>query len=247
MQASELIAYLNELLETDSTPDYSGAWNGVQVEIPDDVRTIATAVDACFASAVEARKAHADLLIVHHGLLWGGVRRITGDFYLCLRELMLARCGLYSVHLPLDGHKTLGNNAILAKRLGLRRSAPFGEFKGIAVGRIGSASFAGVDAAAAKLGLPLVEAVAPARPVRKVAVCSGGAGSLLREAVDKGADVLLTGEIDHHVRVAARDLGIGIWTGGHYATETFGVAALGEHLAEKFGLAHHFLDLPTGG
>lgn len=247
MKAQSFIQAIDEALDVSGYPDFSGAHNGVQVEIPDDVRTIATAVDACFPAAAAARKQHADVLLVHHGLLWSGVRPITGDYYRCLRELIMARCGLYSVHLPLDGHKTLGNNAILAKALGMRRPAPFGDFKGATVGRIGACSVSTCEAAGDRLGIAVTEAVAATRPVKKIAVCSGSAGSLLREAHDKGADVLLTGEVDHHVRVAARDLGLGVWTGGHYATETFGIRALGDHLAEKFALKHIFIDLPTGG
>lgn len=247
MKAASLIKYLDDLLDVPNYPDYSGAFNGLQVEIPDDVRHVATAVDASAATALAAKKAHADLLIVHHGMLWGGVRRVTGDYYLMLRELIAARCGLYSVHLPLDGHPNLGNNAILAKKLGLKRPQPFGNFKGNFVGRIGGAAVTDVAVASERLGIRVIEAVAPARPIRRMAIVSGGAGSLLREAADAGADALLTGEVDHHVRVAARDLGLGIWLGGHYATETFGVRALGEHLADKHGLKHSFLDLPTGG
>lgn len=247
MKAANLIKYLDELLDIANHPDYSGAFNGLQVEIPDDVHNVATAVDASAATALAAKKAHADLLIVHHGILWGGVRRVTGDFYLMLRELIAARCGLYSVHLPLDSHPSFGNNAILAKKLGLKRPQPFGNFKGYFVGKIGGAAVTNVNVASQRLGFVVQEAVAPARPIRRMAIVSGGAGSLLREAAEAGADVLFTGEVDHHVRVTARDLGLGLWLGGHYATETFGVQALGEHLANKHGLKHTFLDLPTGG
>jgi dinuclear metal center YbgI/SA1388 family protein len=241
-----LTSAIDRWLNTAGTPDFPGAHNGLQVEGQATVDTIATAVDACTATAVAAANAGAQLLIVHHGLLWNDPAPIVGPLAATLRTLLGAGCGLYAAHLPLDGHDEFGNNAILARRLGLRNPRPFGEFAGFAVGRIGAWSGTVAEAANA-MGLNLVEAVSPARPVECVAVVSGSGKSLIADAAEAGAQVLLTGEVDHHARVAARDLGLGLWLGGHYATETWGVRALGERLAREFSLRHVALDFPTGG
>ncbi|RMF19371.1 MAG: Nif3-like dinuclear metal center hexameric protein [Candidatus Dadabacteria bacterium] len=244
--AADIIAWLNDVLDIPGHPDFGGAHNGVQVEPPDQISVVATAVDACAHSAEAAREAGAQMLLVHHGMFWGGVQPVTRERYRLLSALLAAPCGLYSAHLPLDSHELYGNNAILADRLGLDRIEPFGTFEGCAVGRIGDTSLDGPEAAAARLGFEIVEAVPPVRAGR-LAVVSGNGGSLVREAALVGASILLTGEVDHHDRVLARDLGLGIWCGGHYQTETVGVRALGQALAEAFDVTHVPLDLPTGG
>ncbi len=247
MDRSELLGVLDEMFSIPDYPDFSGAWNGVQLEMPAEVNTIATAVDACAATSAAAAAVDADLLLVHHGMLWDGVRPITGAYFATIEPLIVGGCGLYSIHLPLDAHEIFGNNAIIANAMGVTERVPFGDYKGSAIGWLGTTSVQTATDAGKALGYDVVEAVEPSAPVSRIAIVSGSGGSTLDEAVAVGADVLLTGEVDHHARVAARDRGIGIWLGGHYQTETAGVRALGDHLANEFGITHAPLDLPTGG
>lgn len=247
--ARTLIATLDAWLNSSSIEDFPGAFNGIQLEPPAQITTVASAVDACAASARAAAAVGADLLLVHHGLLWDAPYRLIGHHYEMLATLIRAGCGVYSSHLPLDAHPELGNNAILANRLGMSERQPFGSFRNTVIGVIGTPVADTPAKASVALGFAVEEAVPAAKGghATRLAVVSGGAASMLREAHAAGADALLTGEAKHHDRVLARDLGIGLWLGGHYQTETVGVRALGERLAAEFGIRHIALDLPTGG
>lgn len=211
---------------------------------------IASAVDACAATSTAAVAAGADLLIVHHGVFWGATAPLVGPLFEAIAPLVRRPCALYAAHLPLDGHPEFGNNALLADRLGIPRAKrrPFGDYGGRSLGLLAELPEA-IDAgeAARRLGMPVDIAGAGDCEARTIAIVSGAGGSLIDEAVASGAEVLLTGEVKHHDRVAARDRGLSLWLGGHYATETLGVRALVDRLADEFGLDAVHLDLPTGG
>jgi len=246
--AATIVETLEQRFELADFPDFSGAHNGVQLEPPELIRCMATAVDACGMTSHMAAEQDADLLLVHHGMLWGGPKRIVGPQYATVAPLIRSNCGLISIHLPLDGDAEFGNNALICAQLGLERTSPFGYMKGITAGWLATTKTPLTAAAASeKLSISITEAVAPSRPVETLAVVSGSAGSLIDEARAANADVLLTGECNHHDRVWARDAGLGLWLGGHYNTETFGVRAVGEWLADRYNLRHVFLDAPTGG
>jgi dinuclear metal center YbgI/SA1388 family protein len=251
----EIAAHLDNLLRTGELPDYPGAMNGVQVEHTGPVRRCAIAVDASLCTIDGAIETGANLLIVHHGLFWGGAQPLRGRAFERIRRLIANDIAVYSSHLPLDLHPTLGNNALLARALGLTPNAGFARFESIEVGLMGDCDVdtASLVQACAELatreGGHLVTAgAAPGRRTHRWAICSGaGASSAsLREAAAAGVDTLIVGEGPHHTAVEAVELGIAVLFAGHYATETFGVRALGEEIARAFRIPWSFIAAPTG-
>lgn len=252
---TDIVNALDSELGTVTVPDSSVALNGLQVANSGRVTRVAVAVDASLASIQAAAAAGANLLIVHHGLFWGGLQPVVGKTYERMSALISNDIALYSTHIPLDMHATLGNNVLLAAAFGLTASAPFGRHKGVDIGLTGacneptSALVARVTAYAATYGgtvrtsLPL-----PNRVTRKWAICSGmGAGpDTLLEARNAGVDTLITGEGTHHTAVDSAEHDVCVVYAGHYATETLGVQALGRWLEQRFGVPWSFLLLPTG-
>lgn len=247
--------HLDTLLRTADIPDYAGALNGIQVEHRGPITRCALAVDASLRTIDGAVAAGANLLVVHHGLYWGGVQPLRGRTYERVRRLMANDVAVYSSHLPLDLHPTLGNNSLFARALGLEPSSGFAQFQSIAVGVMGEADIETqslADAArmiAEREGGSLVAVgVEPGRRTRRWALCTGAGASsdTLREAAASGVDTLIVGEGPHHTGVEAQELGIAVLYAGHYATETFGVRALGTELERAFGLPWTFVPAPTG-
>lgn len=251
MKLESLLQYIDEYLLVADHPDFPNALNGLQVGGPEEVQHLAVAVDASEASIAEATARGADLLIVHHGLFWQGLTPLTGRQLRRVTPLIDKRVALYSCHLPLDGHAEVGNSALLASALGLEDLDRFGEYKGARIGWHGRfPEPVGIDGLTDRLEAVLdgpVRAVAggPER-IDRVGVVTGGGTSMLTEAVELGLDAFVTGEGSHHTYFDAMELGVHLLFGGHYATETFGVKALGAHLAERFGLTWDFVDQPTG-
>lgn len=247
----DLVGYLDEYLAVREVPDYPNAFNGLQVEGREEVRRVLTAVDVSVASVEEAVAWGADLLVVHHGLFWNGLQPIVGRFRRRLQPLLRENISLYSVHLPLDVHPEVGNNARLARLLGLTLGERFGDYQGVPIGLVCDTE------------MPLSELVSLLEkelntqakvfpfgkdPVRRAGILTGAGGNTrtLTEAHRLGIDTLITGEGAHHTYLDAEELGINLVYAGHYATETLGVRALGEHLQRQFGLEHRFFDHPTG-
>ena len=252
MKLESLLQYLDSYLGIPDHPDYPQALNGLQVEGGEEVARIVAAVDASEASIGAAVAAGADLMLVHHGLFWDGLQPLTGRRYRRVKPLLEAGVALYSAHLPLDAHGEVGNCAVLGRALGLELEGRFGHFKGTPIGWWGTlAAAAGASelqerlAAALGGGVPHLIPGGPQR-VERVGVVTGGGASFVEEAVALGLDALVTGEGSHHTHFDAMELGIHVYFGGHYATETFGVRALAQHLAERFDLAWDFVDQPTG-
>lgn len=250
-----LAGYLDDLLQVATTPDYPAAVNGVQLANMGDIERIATAVDFSSETADGAINSGARLLIVHHGMFWGGVQPITGHRHQRLWSLMTHDVAVYSAHLPLDVHPELGNNTLLAKRLGLEPAGGFARFQTIDVGVSGESDIPTqvlVDRARALSdefrGTFVATRFDGGRVTRKWGVCTGAGAdsSSLQEAARRGLDTLIVGEGPHHTAVEARELGIVVIYAGHYATETLGVRALGDRLAERFGLTSTFIDAPSG-
>ena len=250
-----IVERLDEVLRTRDTPDYPPAVNGIQLENRSDIRGVAVAVDCSRRTIDGAIAAGANLLIVHHGLLWGGVQPIRGALYERLYRLLAHDIAVYSSHLPLDAHPELGNNVLLAAELGLVPNGGFARFQSIEIGVRGecelltAAIAARADAFAKRHGgRALSTDIDPARATRRLGICSGAGASAdtLREAVALGLDTLIVGEGPHWTAVDAPELGIAIIYAGHYATETLGVQAVGLLVELEFGLPWRFIEAPTG-
>ena len=246
---SEIVRHLDELLNHANIADYPGAHNGMQIENSGRVSRVCAAVDACEAVLADAAAVPGTLLLVHHGLLWGGARSFTGALRRKLKLAFDADLAVFSSHLPLDLHAKLGNNVLLAKALGLRKCTPAFQSKGQAIGRVGN-----VDVSRGEFARRIEKAVggavklAPGGPshLRRVGVVTGGAGDLVSEAAALGCDAFVTGEGAHHTFTLAEEVGVNLFYAGHYATETFGVKALAQHVARKFRKSWEFIHHPTG-
>jgi dinuclear metal center YbgI/SA1388 family protein len=249
----DILAELDRVLEPERFADY--CINGLQVPGPDEVQTIATGVSAQAELFELAAREQAQLLLVHHGLFWGsGVAAIDALLKRRLQILFDAGIALAAYHLPLDAHPQFGNNVLLAEALGASdagRLTPFALHRGQAIGFLASFPDDGLPAqelfgrvAEVTQREPLVFDAGPAR-VRRLAIVSGAGADYTADAAAAGADALLTGEPAERSMALARESGVHLIAAGHYATETFGVRRLGEHLAERFELRHVFLDVPN--
>lgn len=252
---ADITEHLDSMLRTAEVPDYPGAMNGVQVEHTGPVTRCAVTVDASLRTIDAAIQGGANLLIVHHGLFWGSALPLRGRVFERVRRLIAHDVAVYASHLPLDLHPTLGNNALLARELGLVPSGGFARFQSITVGVLGESDVETSTlvrrsaALAAREGGHLVAVGdTPGRRTRRWAICTGAGASsdTLREAAAAGVDTLIVGEGPHHTGVEAPEMGIAVLYAGHYATETFGVRALGEEVERAFGLPWSYIAAPTG-
>lgn len=246
--------YTDELLGTAATPDYPNAINGLQLENRSQIRGIAAGVDFSTRAIQGAIEEKANFLIVHHGMFWGGLSPYTGPAYRILRILLENDIAVYSSHLPLDRHPTLGNNTLLAKQLGLIPTGSFARFQDISIGVQGESD---IDTAsliarardfATGYGEIRTSAIPVGRRTRRWGICTGAGASAetLSEAYNAGIDTLIVGEGPHWTAVNAEEHELAIIYAGHYATETLGVSALAQHLAEKFKVPWSFISAPTG-
>ena len=253
MRLAELVSHLDHMLDVEGVPDYPNALNGLQVENSGAVERVAVAVDASLASIDAAAAAGCSLLVVHHGMFWDGNRPVIGRRHARLRSLFDHDIALYSAHLPLDVHAEMGNNALLSRAIGVDPRGHFGSFQGFPIGTWGDLDISR-EALCARLDelLGVRVRMIPGGPerIRRVGVVTGSAADLTGEAIAVGLDAFITGEGAHHTFFDAMEGpaggGINVYHAGHYATETFGVRALGAHLESEFGLPWHFIDQPTG-
>jgi dinuclear metal center YbgI/SA1388 family protein len=230
-QLSRLVHYSEKLLAHQGFPDYPGALNGLQLENNGQLTRIAAAVDANLLSIGEAVALGADLLLVHHGIGWSPLCPITGVRYQWLNLAMENNLAIYSSHLPLDAHPTLGNNILLAQALGIKKTKPFFLEKGIQLGRQ-----AGVKINRDMLmqryqkatgTQPLLLPFGP-EIIQRIGIVTGGAGNHLEQAAAEGVDTFLTGEGNHWTFSKAQELEINA------------------HLSKKFKLPWSFIDIPSG-
>ena len=245
----DIIAHLDELLDAPGWPDFGP--NGLQVPGAEEVRVVATGVSAHRELFERAAAAGAQLVLCHHGIFWRSTPQAIGpQMKARLKALFDADMSLAAYHLPLDAHPEVGNNALICAALGLAPDEPFGEHAGRPIGFAASApeplALAElVRRCAAAFGQePLVFPGGP-DPVRGVGVISGGGASSLADAAERGLDAFVTGEPSEPAMADARELGVTLIAGGHYATETFGVRRLGDLLAERFGVEHRFIAVPN--
>ena len=250
MRLDTLVSYVDEYLRVaEEVADAPEALNGLQVGNSGEVTRLAAAVDVCEATVRMAAEQHADCLLVHHGLFWGGLRPLTGPAYRRIAGLIKGNIALYAAHLPLDRHPEVGNNNVLARLLGVTVRGEFGSYHGAPIGVWGEYS-----AKRDELSWSLTKALGTAprllpfgpERVQRVGIVTGAGGSLIPQAVAAGLDTYVTGEGQHWTFFDAEELGVNVYFAGHYATETVGIKALTEHLAKKFNLPWAFLDHPTG-
>ena len=259
---ADIVRYLDDYLRIRDVPDERNAVNGLQVENQGQVGSIVAAVDASqatidgvIANGTEQGGAP-PLILAHHGLFWDGNLPLTGRRYRRVAALLEHDIALYAAHIPLDLHPAVGNNVVLAERLGLGVEGWFGDYKGVPIGVWGHAPPRLVprDALAGRCeprprharvrGARLI-AGGPER-VSRIGIITGGAGSMIGAAHDAGLDTFITGEGAHYTYFDAIEWGLNVIFAGHYATETLGVQALASHLAERFDLEWEFHDHPTG-
>jgi dinuclear metal center YbgI/SA1388 family protein len=252
---ADVAAHLDAVLRTREVPDYGGAVNGVQLANRGGVRRVAAAVDLSRATVDGAVRDGASLLVVHHGMFWGGAQPVVGAAYERLRTLLAHDVAVYASHLPLDAHPTLGNNVLLARALGLEPAGGFARYKTVDVGVSGDADVATEELArraaafaAGHGGSVRHTPLAPGRRTRRWGLCTGAGASsdTLREAAERGLDTLVVGEGPHHTAVDAQERDIAVIYAGHYATETLGVQAVARELESVFGVPWSFVEAPTG-
>ncbi len=243
----ELVDYTNKLLDVNSFDDYCP--NGLQVEGGPEVKRLASGVTASLALVEAAAAAGVDALLVHHGYFWKGESPcVTGMKRRRLQALFAADISLLAYHLPLDAHPELGNNAQLARVLGLDIQGRFGNDGGLQLGQYGRLSRP-LDAAAfceyleSSLGRSPQHIAGKAAQIERVGWCTGAAQSYIEAAAGLGLDAFISGEISEQTVHVARETGIHYFAAGHHATERFGACALGEHLATRFQIAHVFINI----
>jgi dinuclear metal center YbgI/SA1388 family protein len=252
MTSIELDRYIRGQLDIDGFASIDNSLNGLQVDNDGtEIRKVAFATDACLETFERAAASGAGLLFVHHGLFWGKPLALTGVHRKRLAYLLTQNLALYGVHLPLDQHPELGNNAALAALLDLKELEPFGLYHGRKIGYKGKlAEPLAVEAAVKKIGFMdrPAAAVLPFGPSinRTCGVISGGASSEAIQALEEGLDLYVTGEVSHTIYHQALEGHLNIIAGGHYSTEVWGVRRLMEKLASDTGLEVEFIDAPTG-
>jgi dinuclear metal center YbgI/SA1388 family protein len=250
---TDIVAYADEFLRIREVADERNAVNGLQVENKGSVSGIVAAVDASQATIDAAPPG--SLLVVHHGLLWDGNVPLTGRRYRRVATLLANDVALYAAHIPLDLHPEVGNNVVLADRLGIEVEGWFGDYKGSPIGVWGFAPprLTAREALLSEVNHALGTFAPGARliaggpeRVSRVGIITGGAGNMIGEARSAGLDTYITGEGPHHTYFDAVEWGLNVVYAGHYATETLGVQALASHLGERFDLDWEFHDHPTG-
>jgi dinuclear metal center YbgI/SA1388 family protein len=249
MQRTELTSYLDAYLQLTDFTDSSQ--NGLQVQGGEEIRRVAAAVDACQETIDAAAAGQIDFLIVHHGLFWEKPEKLVGAHHQRVKKLFEGGINLYCAHLPLDAHAEVGNNAVLARRLGFEPTAGFGRHHGRDIGAIAEANAAISQAEFLRrlheaLGNNVRADFFGAEAIQRLAIVTGGGAFLLSQAMAAGVDAFVTGESRHSFYHICKENRFNVIYGGHYATETFGVIALAQHLEAKFQLPYQFLDFPTG-
>jgi dinuclear metal center YbgI/SA1388 family protein len=245
-----ILDHLDSLLDPGAFDDYGP--NGLQVPGREHVETIVTGVSASAELFERARDAGADLVLVHHGLFWGGPPRpLDRAAKRRLQLLFDADMSLAAYHLPLDGHIEHGNNALLAEAIGCSSWEPFAQHRRATIGVAGRFADGGVDPQELVARIhratgrePLAFTDGPSR-VQSVGIVSGAGSDHLEDAIAAGLDAFVTGEPAERVMTRAREASVHFLAAGHYATETFGVRRLGDLLAERFGVRHEFVDVPN--
>ncbi len=248
MERDKILTYLNRFLKIDEFDDL--APNGLQVEGQAHITKIITGVSACVELFEKAIALNAQAIIVHHGIIWNFERPLyRGSYKKRLKLLLENDLNLFAYHLPLDAHEIVGNNIQMAKQLELMDIEPFGDYKGMKLGFSGQ-----VEPISSKKFFNRVKTlinehalIFPFGPekITSVGIISGAAQKEIQQAVLKGLDVYITGEVSEHIMHYAREEGIHFIAAGHYATERYGIIALSRHIKTKFKVDVEFIDIPN--
>jgi dinuclear metal center YbgI/SA1388 family protein len=245
-----IVSFLDELLDSPGFPDYGP--NGLQVPGVAEVELVVTGVSAQLELFERAAEAGAQLVLTHHGIVWGSrPQAIDLQAKRRLQALFATDMSLVAYHLPLDAHPKVGNNALLCSALGLEPAERIGSYEGRPIGFVGR-SADGVPIAELRERIaracegrePLIQGAGP-DVVHSLGIVSGAAAGYLGEAVALGLDGFLTGEPSEHVMADARENGLHFVAAGHYATETLGIRRIGDLVAERFGVEHRFISVPN--
>jgi len=237
--------FCNARVKIEDVPDFPGAENGLQIANDGQVTKVGAAVDAGMEPFRKAIDADIDFLIVHHGLYWSPPVPLVGVAYEKVKLLIQNNLAVYSSHLPLDGHPEIGNNAIIARKLGLRTESTIFPYEGVDAGLLaeGIESRKELRASLENLFPNGIQAIEfGSENLERIAILSGSGNSVVSEILGVGTDTLVTGELRQHHFNMAQELGLNLYACGHYATETFGVDALGREVAKQFGLGYEFIE-----
>ena len=255
VELNAVVRYLDSELRSSEIPDYDAALNGLQLANSGSITRIAAAVDYSVDTVTGAIRERANLLIVHHGMFWRGAHRLLGPAYERLRAAISGDLAIYSSHIPLDLHPKWGNNVLLARELRLEPDGAFGRFRGVEIGVTGQTDMdtrtlvERLRTYSARYHTTAVNTRFSAeRRTKRWAIITGAGANpeTLAEARERGVDTLIVGEGTHHTAVEAMENDLVVIYGGHYATETLGVRAVAEHVAERFRVSCAFVDVPTG-
>jgi dinuclear metal center YbgI/SA1388 family protein len=250
VNTGKLDLFFRGLLDIEGFEDVS--LNGLQVDNDGgDVKKIGFAVDACMETFERATEAGAGLLFVHHGLFWGKPPALTGSHRERIKFLLDRNIALYAAHLPLDQNPLYGNNAVLAKKLGIEELQPFGGYHGKKIGYKGTLKEPlSIDEAVSRIGFmgrpPLSVLGFGPKEIRSAAVVSGGAPEFAGDAIAEGVDLYVTGDASHTSYHQAAEGRLNLIAGGHYSTEVWGVRAVMEQCARQLNIDVEFIDVPTG-
>jgi len=248
MDRDKLVSYINRFLKIDEFDDLGP--NGLQVEGKAEIKKIVTGVTACVELFEKALAQNADAIIVHHGIIWNFERPIYRGSYKKRVKLLLENdLNLLAYHLPLDAHEIVGNNIQIAKQLEMLDIEPFGDYKGMTIGFSGDVEPVSSKKFFNRIRILINEnaLIFPFGPekIKSVGIISGAGQKEIQQAVLKGLDVFITGEVSEHIMHYAREEGIHFVAAGHYATERYGIIALSRHLKSKFNIDVEFIDIPN--
>ena len=243
---NEIVDYCNTLLRVDDFEDYCP--NGLQLEGKSEIKTIVGGVSACIELFEKAKEISADMILVHHGIIWYGSQPVfTGSYGLRIKLLIDSEINLAAYHLPLDGHLEIGNAAVLANKLGLRDITPAFKKNGQFVGIAAKSEDISLDDFQRKWFKiserdPLIFPFGPDK-IKRVMIATGGAQKDISEALSAGADLFITGEVNEQSMHIAKEEKIHFVSAGHHETEKFGILALGDLLQKQFKIDFHFIDI----
>ena len=245
VELSEITDYCDQLLRSKEIPDFPGSKNGLQIENNGKVHRIGASVDIGLVPIRLAIEEQIDFLVCHHGLFWTPPVPFTGSNFEKIKLCIDSNLAIYSSHLPLDCHPSIGNNAILAKKLGLVPCDTFLPFEGVDIGLLTTSSYDRKELSnrlndlfpagfhAMEFGMKKPE---------KIAILTGSGQSAVDKIMETGSDTLITGELKQHHFNIAQELKLNLYCCGHYATERFGVDELSRKIAHHFDLSYKFLE-----